>query len=176
MLSVYDELRALAAHHLERERPDHTLQPTALVHEAWLRLRARGGDWDDRRRYVREAARAMRQLLVEHARKRAADKRAGSHCRLALPDALEAAERDGQGTAQDAGTGGEVDVLALHHAIERLADQHVRAARVVELRYFGGLTARETAEALDVSLRTVHGDWRLARAWLLRELETGEAS
>jgi RNA polymerase sigma factor (TIGR02999 family) len=160
---VYGELRAQARRQLSRERRNHTLQPTALVHEAFVRLaghdRAR---WQNRQQFFAVAARAMRRVLVDHARGRAAIKRGEGKTLLALDDVPEPAREAG------------VDVLELDRALERLAEIDPRQAQVVELRYFGGLTAEETAAALDVSLATVNRDWAMARAWLFRRLG-GEA-
>ncbi|MFW6089637.1 MAG: ECF-type sigma factor [Gemmatimonadota bacterium] len=156
---VYDELRHMARSQLAGERPDHTLQTTGLVHEAYLRLvddervAARG-----RAYFFGAAARAMRQVLVDHARRRGAIRRGGDRVGITLED--EHASVDAFAT----------DLLDLDEALQRLADDHERPARVVECRFFGGLTAEETAAALDVSVRTVHYDWQFARAWLYREL------
>lgn len=156
---VYDELRALADALMRRERPGHTLQPTILVHDAWLRLvDARGVDWQDRSHFFGIAARAMRQLLVDHARKRLAVRRGGGGwTRVSLSEA-------------EAATADDVEVLALHEAMLRLTAVDPRAARVVELRVFGGLKVEEVAHLLGVSPRTVDGDWSMARLWLKREL------
>jgi RNA polymerase sigma-70 factor (ECF subfamily) len=158
---VYDELRDLAAAHLRGERGHHTLQPTALVHEAFVRLAADpAADWRGRAHFHAIAARAMRQVLVDHARRRKAAKRGGGAERepLTLHDGL-----------ADAGAP-ELDVLDLHAALEDLARLQERKARVVELRFFGGLTFEETGHVLGISPRTVEADWYLARAWLRREL------
>ncbi len=156
---IYDELRRIAAGLLRRERPEHTLQPTALVHEAYLKLvdqtRIR---WQDRAHFLGIAARAMRQILVDHARGRAAKKRGGGRQRVTLDEGLLAEE------------GKELELLALDDAMTRLAGFDERAARVVELRIFGGLTVTEIALVLGVSKRTVDGDWSVARMWLAREL------
>jgi RNA polymerase sigma factor (TIGR02999 family) len=156
---VYGELRRQARAQLRRERPGHTLQPTALVHEAFLRLFGqRGTQWQNRRQFFAVASQAMRRALVDHARARAAAKRGAGLTRVALSDAARAA------APLDA------DVLALDQALGRLEQLDPRQVRVVELRYFGGLSAEEAAEALDVSLATVNRDWAMARAWLFREL------
>lgn len=158
--ALYGELRALAAVHLRRERPDHTLQPTALVHEAWIKLAA--GETDGaggRRRFLALASQAMRRILVDHARGRGRDKRGAGRGRAALdPDALPA--------DVDAG----LDLVALDAALDELARVSERQARVVELRFFGGLPEAEVAEVLGVSDRTVQREWRVARAWLLARL------
>jgi RNA polymerase sigma factor (TIGR02999 family) len=161
---IYAELRSLAAGYLRGERPGHTLQPTALVHEAFLRLGSLSGCAESPARFKALAARTMRNVLVDHARRRAAAKRGGERQRVTLDEGLAFLAR------------GELDVLALHEALERFAALDERAARVVELRFFGGLTEPEAAEALGVSLRTVEGDWRMARAWLREALEGEECT
>ena len=159
---VYDELRRQARRQLHGERAGHTLQPTALVHEAFLRLvEQRRAQWQNREQFFAVASRAMRRVLVDHARARMAAKRGDGQTLVALDEAR----------APSASPG--VDVLALDRALDRLAGLDPRQARVVELRYFGGLTAPETAAALDVSLATVNRDWAMARAWLFRELGGG---
>jgi RNA polymerase sigma factor (TIGR02999 family) len=159
MPQVYDELRRIAAAHLARERANHTLQPTALAHEAYLKLvdqkRAR---WNDRAHFLAIAAEVIRRILIDHARLRQAAKRGGGQ-RLTLGWA------DDQANAHD-----DVDLIELEDALERLAQRSARQAKVVELRFFAGLEVKETAEVLGVSPRTVKGDWRVARAWLAREL------
>jgi len=157
---LYAELRALAADFLRRERSNHTLQPTALVHEAWIRLSDQvGSPWDNRAQFFAIAAQAMRRILIDHARRRQADKRGVGRQRITLASditpPLDAAE---------------VDLLALDDALDRLAALDARQAKIVELRFFAGLTVDEVAEAIGVSARTVAGDWRLARAWLSRAL------
>jgi RNA polymerase sigma-70 factor (ECF subfamily) len=156
---VHDELRRIASAYMRRERADHTLQPTALVNEAYLRLvDQREIVWQDRAHFVGVAARLMRQILVDHARARAAAKRAGGVDRVPLDETvLVEAERP-------------VDLLALDEALERLAAMDPALARVVELRYFGGLTTREAAEATGVSTATIEREWATARGWLRREL------
>ena len=156
---VYDELRRLAAAALRRERAHHTLQPTALVHEAFLRLAgAPDMPWQNRAHFVAIAARAMRRVLVDHARERNALKRGSGEVRLSLENIdVPAATSD-------------VDLVALDDAIARLAAVDERQARIVELRFFGGLTVEETAVLVETSDRTVKREWQLARAWLKREL------
>lgn len=157
---VYGELRALAAAQMRGERQTHTLQPTALVHEAFLRLSAqRGRQWKERRQFFAVSASLMRQVLVDHARGRHAAKRGGEATRIEVTslDELPAAPEV-------------FDVLALDEALTRLAALQPRLSKVVELRFFGGLEVEETAEALGCSPRTVKRDWALARAWLVREL------
>lgn len=159
---VYDDLRAIAAAQMRGERRDHTLQPTALVHEAFLRLsEQRRRQWKERRQFFAVASRLMRQVLVDHARARNAEKRGGdaTHVEVTSLDALP-------------GPPEVFDVLALDDALNRLAALQPRLAKVVELRFFGGLEVEETAELLGCSPRTVKRDWSLARAWLVRELGT----
>ena len=156
---VYDELRRLAANYLRRERPGQTLQPTALVHEAYLRLmKDRPDRWQNRAHFCAIAAHSMRQILIERARARNALKRGGAAPRVTLDEALVA--------------GGErsFDFLALDEALNRLAALDAEQARLVELRFFGGLTVEETAEAMQLSPATVKRHWSVARAWLSREL------
>ena len=157
---VYQELRRLAASYLRRERPGQTLQPTALVHEAYLRLmKDKPGRWQNRAHFCAIAAHSMRQILIERARARGAQKRGGVRQRVTLDDALVA--------------GGErsIDLLALDQALDRLAAVDPDHARLVELRFFGGLTVDETAEAMDISPATVKRHWTIVCAWLARELE-----
>ncbi|HZN12103.1 MAG TPA: sigma-70 family RNA polymerase sigma factor [Blastocatellia bacterium] len=160
---IYGELRRLAGHYLRRERPGHTLQPTALVHEAYLRLiDVKEVDWQNRAHFFGVAAVRMRHILVEHARSRRAAKRGGGEYRLSLSEAdRPAEERD-------------VNLLVLDDALRRLEGFDSQKARVVELRYFGGLTIEETAEVLQVSPATVKRDWRMARAWLRSEISDPE--
>jgi len=155
---VYDELRRLARAALARERADHTLQPTALVHEAYLRLVAQhSADWAGRAYFFSLAASLMRRILVNHARDRTALKRGGGAAAVTLSEAERVAD-------------GELDVLGLHEALERLAALDPRQARVVELKFFGGLEIDEIAGVVGVSPATVRRDWSLARLWLGREL------
>jgi RNA polymerase sigma factor (TIGR02999 family) len=162
---VYGELHRLAAHYLSRERPDHTLQPTALVHEAYLRLvNQRDVDWRNRAQFLGVAAGMMRRILVNHARDRAAAKRGGVREQVSL-------------SLIDAPSGGpDVDLIALEDALERLAAHDQRKARVVELRFFGGLTMEEVAEVLTISRPTVERDWSFARAWLYDAIEGGRGA
>lgn len=160
--AVYAELHRQAARALRREGNEHTLQATALVHEAYLRLvDQRRVEWRNRAQFFGIAAEVMRRVLVDHARARLASKRGGGMQRLSL---------DEIGDVSNAG--GDTDVLALHDALERLALLDADQARLVELRYFGGLNIEETADALGVSPATVKREWTLARAWLRRELAT----
>jgi len=159
---VYTELRRRAAAQLARERGSHTLQPTALVHEAFLRLvDQHSARWENRAQFFGVAAQLMRRILVDHARARAAAKRGGGALSISLDEA-------GEGPASP-----EADVLHLHRALERLAVQDERQARVVELRYFGGLSTEEVSTVLAVSEITVKRDWAMAKAWLFRELSGG---
>ena len=158
---VYDELRAVARRHLAHERAGHTLATTDLVHEAYARLvDQRESDWQSRAHFMAIAAQAMRRILLQHARDRRALKRGGGIHPVALDDVPTLAAPDGEGGLNDDG------LLALDAALERLATLDARLARVVECRYFGGMTTEETATALGVSDRTVKRDWRTARAWL----------
>ena len=157
---VEAELRRLARGYMARERRDHTLQATALVNEAFIRMTgARGVRWQDRAHFIGVSARLMRRVLVDHARSRGYGKRGGSLQRVTLTDGLAAAP------------GPSVDVLELDRALDALAAVDPRKGRVIELRYFGGLTVEETAKVLDVSVDTVKRDWRLAKLWLLRALQ-----
>ncbi len=157
---VYEELRGLAARYMRQERPDHTLQPTALVHEAYVRLvNDREVEWKGRTHFFAIAARSIRQILVNHALAHQAVKRGGKQRRVFLHEA-QSHEKPGQGT----------DLLAMHEALEELTDLDSRQGQVVELRFFGGLSVEQTAEILGVSPRTVKGDWRIARAWMKERL------
>jgi RNA polymerase sigma factor (TIGR02999 family) len=161
---VYDELHRLAARYLAGERAMPTLQPTALVNEVCVRLL--GWDavkWNNRGHFFGVSAQMMRRVLVDIARRRQAERRGGGSVRLPL---------DGIDVAATEPT---ADVLEVDAALERLAADDPRKARVVELRFFGGLSAEETAEALGLSVRTVHADWAFARAWLYRYLTSGHA-
>lgn len=155
---VYDELKALAAHHLAHERDDHTLQPTALVHEAYLRmLDQRNVAWNDRIHFVRIAAQQIRRILVDHARAKGRVKRGGDLVRVTLHD-------------DAASTGEDLDLLALDDALARLDERAPEDRQVVELKFFGGLTESEIAAVLGIGERTVRRRWSFARAWLYREL------
>jgi RNA polymerase sigma factor (TIGR02999 family) len=155
---VYDELRRLAAAYMRRERPGQTLQATALVHEAYLRLAGAGTPWHDRRHFIGIAARSMRQILVERARARGAQKRWAGLDRVSLSDALAKADQPDR------------MLPALDEALTRLEAEDAELARLVELRYFAGLSIDETGEALAMSPATVKRRWAMARAWLFREL------
>lgn len=162
----YAELKRVARHERARVRGGLTLQTTALVHEAYLRLRG-SGRWNDDAHFLRAAALAMRHALINHAEARVAAKRGGGAVHVPLDEALDAAPLDGH-TALDDDT-----VLALDQALDRLAAHSERLARVVECRFFAGYDEAETARALALSQRTVRRDWALARAWLHRELAAG---
>jgi RNA polymerase sigma factor (TIGR02999 family) len=156
---VYQELHRLARHYLGRERQGHTLQTSALVNEAYLRLiEVHQVNWQNRAHFFAISAQLMRQILVDFARARQAQKRGGAASHVALDEALEFSQEKS------------ADLVALDDALTVLADLDARQSRVVELRFFGGLSVEETAEVLQVSTGTVRRDWRLARAWLYREL------
>jgi len=156
---IYDELRSLAGDYLRSERAGHTLQPTALVHEAYCRLiDQRHVDWTNRAQFIGLAAVMMRRILVNHARDRIAAKRGGSAERVPLTI-----------VAEQIGAA-EVDLLGLHDALERLAKIDARKSQIVEFRFFGGLTMDEIATTVGVSRATVERDWTFARAWLYREV------
>lgn len=158
---VYNELHRLARARLRSERNDHTLQPTALTHEAFLRLFSQDRvQWKNRGHFFAIAAEMMRRVLVEHARKRNTARRGGREERVAFDEA-----QDGATPSADA------DVLALHEALERLEKLDPRQAKVVELRYFGGFNVEETAQILEVSPATIKREWAIARLWLHRELK-----
>lgn len=157
---VYDELRRLARIFLSRERSDHTLQPTELVHEAYMRLvDQRQVDWRNRAHFLGVAAQVIRRVLLHHAETRGAQKREGYANRVSLDSALACLERDTT-----------VDIMTLNAAMNRLAELDARQAQIVELRVFGGLTIEETAEVIELSPATVKRDWSVARLWLKREL------
>jgi RNA polymerase sigma-70 factor, ECF subfamily len=163
--ALYPELRRLAASLMRRERASHTLQPTALVGEAFVRLVDQTRtEWKDRAHFLGVASRVMRQVLIDHARRHAAAKRGAGIQRVTLNEDVGA----------DAGE--LIDVLMLEDALERLAALDARGARVVEMRVFGGSTREEIAEVLDVSTRTVDNDWAMARMWLAREFGRGTSS
>ena len=152
---VYAELRRLAAHYMNNERQGHTLQPTALVHEAYAKLDALDMDWRDRTQFFKAAAQAMRRVLVDHARAKRSEKRGGGAPNLPLEEGLLAL-----------GDPKSADLVDLDRALDELASQDERKARVVELHYFGGLSFEEIGRALEVSNATVDRDMRMARAWL----------
>jgi RNA polymerase sigma factor (TIGR02999 family) len=156
---VYDELRRLARRRLRHERPGHTLQTTALVHEAYLKLvDQKDANWQNRAQFFAAAAQVMRHILVDYARSRRAFKRGGGFCRVSLDEAIISSEEKG------------ADLLTLNEALDGLAAIDPQQSRVVELRVFGGLTVEETAEVLGISPRTVKREWGMARAWLRRQI------
>lgn len=156
---VYAELHALAAAQMRRERPEHTLTPTALIHEAYLKMTGASKlEFESRAHFFGCAARAMRQILVNHAEARKRKKRGGGWDRISFTD------------LEDARASWEFEVIALHEALERYAIVDHRASRISELKVFAGMTSEEIAEVLGVSRRTVTNDWRIARAWLTREM------
>jgi RNA polymerase sigma factor (TIGR02999 family) len=158
---VYQELRRLAGHYLRRERPDHTLQPTALVHETYLRLIDQNVSWQNRAHFFGVAAQMMRRILVDHARSRLAAKRGSGGVKISLDDALNLSdERAG-------------DFIALDEALERLAEFDEQKSKIVELRFFGGLSIEETAEVLGIGTATVTRQWRMAKAWLYQQVSQG---
>jgi len=162
---VYDELRRLAASYLRRERSDHTLQPTALVHEAYMRLVDQSRvQWQNRAHFYSIAAQMMRRILIDHARAHASDKRGGHERRLSLDEAAILPQERA------------ADLIALDDALKQLAATDERKSRVVELRFFGGLSVKETAEVLGVHPATVERDWTVAKAWLYRELSAGNTA
>jgi RNA polymerase sigma-70 factor, ECF subfamily len=158
---VYDELRRIAGQFMRNERPGRTIQTTALVHEAYLKLiDVTNVDWQHRAHFFAISAQIMRRILLDRARRRVADKRGGGTPRVNLDE------------VPDVGSGRARELIALDDALNALAEVDSRKARIIELRFFGGLTVEETAEVLKVSPETVLRDWRLARAWLLNELES----
>ena len=160
---VYDELHRLAGAYLRSERREHTLQPTALVNEAYLKLvRQRNIQWQNRAQFFGVAAQLMRRILVDHARANCADKRGGDRVNVSLKN------------IGAFGTQPTTDVLALHDVLNRLAEIDPDQSRIVELRFFGGLTIEEAAEVMQVSHSTVEREWKIAKAWLKRELTKGE--
>jgi len=163
---VYAELRRLARNYLRKERPGHTLQPTALVNEAYLKLvDQRSARWQNRAQFYGVAAQLMRRILVDHARQHRAAKRGGSgQQRLSITSA-------GQLAGKRLSTEPPIDLLGLHEALEELAEMDPQQARIVELKFFGGLSIDETAEVMGIGHATVERDWKMARAWLRRKLE-----
>jgi len=160
---VYRELRRLASAYLRKERRDHPLQATELVHEAYLRMAGTDAPWQNRVHFFAVAAKIMRRILVDHARAHRAAKRGDGHVKLPLDEALALSAAESQ------------QLIDLDEALSRLAQIDARWARIVELRFFGGLSVEETAAVLGVSTRTVHADWAFARAWLFRTLSDGDA-
>ncbi|MDQ3010130.1 MAG: sigma-70 family RNA polymerase sigma factor [Acidobacteriota bacterium] len=157
---VYDELRRVAHRYMAQQAPGHALQTTALIHEAYLRLAGQEEkQWENRAHFFGVAAQAMRHILVDYARAQLRDKRGGGAQQVSLDEALTLGPERG------------AELVALDDALVELAKLDERQSRIVELRFFGGLTEAEIAEVLQISVRTVSGDWSLARAWLLRELD-----
>lgn len=166
MAAIYDDLRRLAISHMKAERHDHTLQPTALVHEAYLKLiDQRNTDWKDRVHFFAVASRIIRRILVDHARERLALKRGGNADRVALDDIDAAGEAGSDG----------VDLVTLDAALSELATLDATQAQIVEMRYFGGLTIDEIAEALQIGKRSVDRHWAAAKAWLLFRLDGNDS-
>ena len=161
---VYQELRALAQRYMRRERSDHTLQATALVNEAYVRLiDVNRIKWQNRTHFLAVAAQTMRRILVDFARQRRRQKRGGDAVRVTIDDAMEIAQENS------------TDLVALSDALSALATFDQRMSQVVELRFFGGLSVQETAQVLNVSPETVNRDWKTAKAWLLRELSRAKS-
>lgn len=162
---VYDELRRVARHYLQGERTGHTLQSTALVNEAYVRLVAQDfPEWQNRAHFFAVAAQLMRQILVDHARSHRAAKRGGDVCKVTLDEA------EGEPFKPD------VDVVALDEALKELAEMDQQQSRIVELKFFAGLSSEDAAEVLGISASTVKRDWITARAWLYRELDRGSTT
>lgn len=160
---VYDELRAIAGGCFREQRPDHTLQPTALVNEVFLRLVDRTRiEWKSRAHFLAVSARAMRQILIDHARGRARVKRGGNLYRVTMAEGITPI------------TDVDPELIGLDEALQKLAGLHERQSRIVEMRFFGGMTVKEVAHVLGQSVTTVETDWRMARAWLRRELSDEE--
>lgn len=162
---IYDELRAVAAWHMRHERAEHTLQPTGLVHEVWLRMvEQKRASWKDRAHFIAIATRQMRRILVDYGRRHGAAKRGSGFERVALETVAETEPVRA------------IDFVELDHALIALEQADPQACRVVELRFFGGLTVEETAEVLNISPTTVKRDWHTARLWLYSELLRGDAN
>jgi RNA polymerase sigma factor (TIGR02999 family) len=164
MPAVYRELRALARRHLSHERPDHTLQSTALVHEAYLKLvNQKEAQWQNRAHFFAIAAQSMRRILIDHARRRKRAKRGSEPTQITLTEELSVSEPS------------QVDALALDSALTSLERLDPQQGRIVELRFFGGLTIEETAEVMGISTGTVKREWRVAKAWLYQRLQSDRA-
>jgi len=160
---VYDELRRIAARFMKQERPDHTLQATAVVHEAYLKLvKQQNVSWQSKAHFLAVAASVMRRVLLDYARSHGREKRGGAHADLPLDEALVFCRQRSD------------ELIELDQALSRLAEVDQRQNQVVELRYYGGLTVEETAAVLGVSPKTVKREWSVARAWLHREIRTGK--
>lgn len=175
---LYRELRSLAQRHLRRERPNHTIQRTALVHEAFVRLvNQQSVDWRSRGHFFALASTLMRRILVDHARARLSGKRGGGEPVLSLDEITAPDESDlakpMEIAADPAGSDSDEDIAAIDEALTRLAAIDSRQEQIVQMRYFGGLTIEETAQALEISDATVKREWTVARAWLKRELSQG---
>ena len=158
---IYDELHRLAAGFMRRERQDHTLQTTALVHEAFLRLVPQHISWESRDHFLAIAATQMRRILLDHARRKRAARREGERRKILLDDAMTLALNEPQ------------DFICLHEALSELALEHERKAKIVELRFFGGRTEEEISRIIGVSVETVRRDWKFSKAWLARRLQQG---
>jgi RNA polymerase sigma-70 factor, ECF subfamily len=166
MSAIYDDLRRLAISHMEGERHDHTLQPTAVVHEAYMKLvDQRNTDWKDRLHFFAIASRIIRRILIDHARVRLAQKRGGGGERIDIDDC----------EPPSAAPGGGVDLLALDEALAELAEIDERQAKIVELRFFGGCSIEEIAELLSIGRRSVDREWNAAKTWLYCRLSDGTA-
>ncbi len=161
---VYEDLRSLAASYFQMQKPDHTLQPTALVHEAYVKLIQSPSGWKSRAHFCAVAATAMRQILIDHARMKRSQKRGGGSDRVTLSNLMTPSEDR------------EVDILALDELLTELSKLDARQYRIVELRFFGGLSEEEVAEAIGVSRTTVQTEWRIAKAWLGKELKKAAGS
>ena len=160
---VYDELRRIARQYLRKERADHTLQPTALVHEAYMKLiDISDVSWQDRAHFFAVASNVMRHILVDHARARQTEKRGGEAQRIALEDAVNLSDKS------------DIDLLALDEAMHQLAEFDAQQSKIVELRFFGGLTIEETAHVIGISPATVKREWTMAKAWLFRRMKAEE--
>jgi RNA polymerase sigma-70 factor (ECF subfamily) len=158
---VYTELRHLAERYLHRERPDHTLQPTALVHEAYLRLIDQDVSWQNRAHFFGVAAEMMRRILIDHARKHQAQKRGSGGIKLSLDEAIDLTDERA------------AELIALDDALKALAEFDPQKSKIVELRFFGGLSIEETAAVLDIGTATVIRQWKMAKAWLYHEVNQG---
>jgi len=162
---VYEQLHRIATAQMRGERADHTLQPTAIVHEAYLRLvQGRAVRWESRAHFLAVAAEAIRRVLIDHARRTGAQKRGGDRHRVTL---------DEREAARGGSSAMELDLLDLNDALERLANVNPRQSRIVELRFFGGMTNEEVSHVLGLSRATISEDWAFARAWLAKELQSG---
>ncbi|MFN7923646.1 MAG: sigma-70 family RNA polymerase sigma factor [Bryobacteraceae bacterium] len=157
---VYGELRSIARARLALERPGHTLEPTALVHEAYMKMAGlEQGNWECRAQFFGFASHVIRNILVDHARARGRKKRGSGRTPVSLEDVLAAPEEH------------DAELMALHEALDQLAERDERQSKIVEMRFFGGLSIEETAHVMDLSVSTVKNEWRMARAWLYRQLE-----